>query len=103
MEAELDNKIELFHDFNKLYESDEEGYAIAPLVCNGTIKQIESDNIVLSEGLMITLIEPDDFDENGNPARLEVEVKISFDKKNDYWFGEFIRSELKYRSEKKAT
>ena len=99
----MNNKVELFHDFNKLYESVRKGYAIAPLVCNGTVEKIESENIVLSDGQTITLIDPDDVDENGNPDRLEVEAKISFDKENGHWVGEFIRSELKYRSEKNAT
>ncbi len=97
------NKIELFHDFNKLYDSDKEGYAVAPLICNGTIKQIENEGIVLFEGLILTLIDPDDIDKNGNPDRLEVDAKISFDKGNNYWFGEFMHSELRYRSEKNGT
>ncbi len=99
----MNHKIELFHDFNKLYDSHRKGYAIAPLVCNGTIKQIESENIVLSDGQILTLIDPDDVDENGNPDRLEVEAKVSFDKENGCWVGEFVHSELKYRSEKNAT
>lgn len=99
----LHNKIELFHDFNKLYEGNRKGYAIAPLVCNGTIKQIENENIVLSDGQRIILIDPDDVDENGNPDRLEVEAKVRFDEKYNCWVGEFVRSELKYRSEKNAT
>ena len=96
-------KIELFHDFNKLYDSEREGYAIAPLVCNGTIKQIEVEKIVLFEGQILTLIDPDDVDEHGNHDRLEVDAKISFDKENKHWFGEFIHSKLKYRSEKNGT
>jgi hypothetical protein len=86
-----------------LFESDKEGYAVAPLVCNGTIRQIESENILLFDGQVITLIDPDGVDENGKPDRLEVEAKVSFDKINDCWCGEFIYSELKYRSDKTVT
>lgn len=99
----MNDKIELFHDFNKLYDSDKKGYSIAPLICNGTIKQIESEKIVLSEGQILTLIDPDDVDKHGNSDRLEVDARIGFDKENKFWFGEFIRSELKYRSEKNDT
>ncbi len=96
-------KIELFHDFNKLYDSSRDGFVVAPLICNGTIEQIRTESIILSEGQILTLIDPDDVDENGNPDRLEVDAKIGFDKENNYWFGEFIHSELKYRSEKNGT
>lgn len=99
----MSNKLELFHDFNKLYESDRKGYAIAPLVCTGTIIQIEKENIVLFEGLILTLTDPDGVDKDGKPDRLEVEAKIYYDTENDNWIGEFIRSELRYRSEKKPT
>ena len=96
----MNSKIELFHDFNKLYESPVEGWVKAPLICFGTHQQIEKEKITLFEGQTLTLIDPDDIDKNGNPDRLEVEAKIHFDKENDYWFGEFQYSKLKYRSEK---
>ena len=95
----MNHRIELFHDFNKLYESSTKGWVQAPLVCFGTHQQIEKENITLFEGQTLLLINPDDVDENGNPDRLEVEAKIHFDKENGYWFGEVEYSKLKYRSE----
>ena len=94
------SKIELFHDFNKLHDSDKKGYAVAPLVCNGTTMQIEKEGIVLFEGLKLLLIDPDGVDKHGNPDCLEVDATISFDKEHNCWCGEFLYSELKYKSEK---
>ncbi|PKG98080.1 hypothetical protein [Paraglaciecola sp. MB-3u-78] len=96
----MKSRIELFHDFNKLLDGKEEGQVSAPLVCYGTVQQMEKENIVLSEGQIVTLIDPDDVDENGKPDRLEVEAQIRFDQEHNCWVGDFTRAELKYRSEK---
>ncbi len=96
----MKHNVELYHDFNKLYDNDIEGYVTAPLICHGTIKQMKSENITLTEGQVITLFDPDDVDTDGNPDRLEVDAKVSFDQKNGYWIGEFSYVKLKYRSEK---
>ena len=96
----MNKKIELFHDFNTLLESSIEGKSIAPFICNGTIEQIKNENIVLSEGQLVTLINPDDVDEQGNPDRLEVDAIVRFDAKHKIWVGEFESCKLKYRSEK---
>ena len=92
--------IELFHDFNNIQENAEEGIATAFLLCNGTIEQIENENIKLSEGQIVMLIDPDDVDEQGNPDRLEVEAKVRFDLNRNCWVADFKYNDLKYRSEK---
>jgi hypothetical protein len=97
----MNHRIELFHDFNKLYDSAIEGWVQAPLICFGSHKQLEEENIILFEGQTLLLIDPDGVDEKGNPDRLEVEAVIHFDIENGYWFGEFEHSKLKYRSEKR--
>lgn len=96
-------RVRIYHDFNKLDpDAGHFGWTTvrAPLVCRGTADDLERLQIELHDGMLVTLYQPDDVDHHGNPDCLEVDATVRRSAKNDYWVGEFIYSELCYRSEK---
>jgi hypothetical protein len=52
-------------------------------------------------GMLVTLYEPDDVDEDGNPDCLEVDAVVKRDPTGRYWVGEFDSDELDYASKKR--
>lgn len=93
----------IYHDFNKLDpDADELGWTTvrAPLVCRGTADDLERLKIELHDGMLVTLYQPDDVDQQGNSDCLEVGATIRRSAKGEYWVGEFVYSELCYRLEK---
>ena len=86
-------KPRIYADFNKL---DKDRNAI--LVCFGTKKDLDEQNLKLVQGLEVTLYQTDDLDEEGNPDCLEVDAVIEYDCINNFWIGVFEWEELDYRS-----
>ncbi len=86
-------KPRIYADFNKL---DKDRNAI--LVCLGTKNDLEEQDLKLVKGLEVTLYQPDDVDEEGNPDCLEVDAVIEYDSTNNFWIGVFEWEEMDYRS-----
>ncbi len=93
-------RLELYHDFNALIGVPG-GPGVAPLVCRGTIEDLQRLDLELSEGLLVTLYQPDDVDEYGNPDRLEVDATVTFDATHGCWTAVFDLDELDYASKKR--
>jgi len=100
------DRVRLYHDFNKL-EGDQppsrgtHQIVRAPLVCRGTANDLARLGNELYDGMLVTLYEPDDFDEDGNPDCLEVDAVVKRDPTGKYWVGEFDSDELDYASKKR--
>ena len=64
----------IYADFNKL---DRDRNAI--LVCAGTWRDLEEQELAFSCGMKVTLSQPDDIDEAGNQDFLETPAVIDYD------------------------
>lgn len=91
----------IYHDFNNLDVGSDESISRASLVCFGTRKDLEEKNIELADGMRVILYQEDDVDSDGNPGFLEVEATIIEEDGGRYYSGEFVHSDLMYRSERK--
>lgn len=88
----------IFADFNKVYGPPEKRCAI--LTCIGTVNDLKQQGLQLSEGMEVTLYQPDGVDANGDPDELEVDAVIELNDRGE-WVGVFVFDELDYRSERR--
>ena len=65
-----------------------------PLVCQGTIKDLAENNIILGEGMKLVFYNEDE-DENGNRDDLVVEGIIEYDKVNKRYAARIIWEDIK--------
>jgi hypothetical protein len=91
----------IYHDFNKLFPGKEEGMAAAPLVCSGTMRDLDELHLTLQEGMPVLLYQFDP-DAEGTPAFLEVEATIRFEPKVKCFMADFVLDELKHRIDPQA-
>ncbi len=89
----------LFHDFNKLFGSPDSQLRVAPLVCRGTEEDLSRLGIALTDGLRVTLYQPD-IGPEGTDDCLEVEATVRYDQKMQCFCADFSFEELMYRSER---
>ena len=65
-----------------------------PLVCQGTIKDLNENKIVLEEGMKLIFYNEDE-DENGNRDDLVVEGTIEYDKENEIYAARIVWEDIK--------
>jgi hypothetical protein len=83
----------IYVDFNKLDQNQS-----AILTCIGTLNDLESQGIVLREGLEVRIYMPDDVDERGDLDSLEVDAVVHYNAQLRCWVAAYDWDQLKYRS-----
>ncbi len=79
----------IYADFMK---SDDQNRLV--LTCFGTHRDLEKQNIVLSEGLELVFYN-DDADDDGNPDDLVVSGVVEYDKEKERWTADIDWDEIK--------
>jgi hypothetical protein len=81
--------IQIYADFMKM---DDNGRLV--LVCRGTFKDLEENNIELDEGMKLTFYNEDE-DNNGNRDDLVVKGIIEYDKEKERWTAKINWDEIR--------
>jgi len=71
------------------------------LSCVGTRRDLENMNLVLAEGMQLTLYMDSDVDEFGSPDNLLVDGFVKFDKDNDRWLAQIDRDTYRHDSDER--
>jgi hypothetical protein len=84
----------LYHDFNKVWPTQDARMRSAPLVCRGTQEDLQRLSLTLREGMEVLLYMPD-YDEDRFGA-LEVKASVRRDEKEHCFVADFIWDDLTF-------